>query len=326
MSFFGLEVYFYPVLEFINGFINSYGITVILFTLFIKLLTVPFDIKTRQSTRKMQILQPEIDAINKKYENDPDRKNAKMMELYKREKYNPLSGCLPLLLSMPILFLLLAVLRYTAAQEMKKLYDIVVLANQTGDFSGFHQFMASNRFLWIGNLWQPDTLFMPAGSIIPSADQAKSLGLIIENGQFVQETYVSQMGPLLNSLAEMQAAIDAGETQLTQFLPYAQRTNGLFILPILAGATSFLQSWVAQPKKNPNAAANQAANTGKMMMYIFPVMSVWICSTSNSAFALYWTFSNIYAILLQLVLTYIYNKRDQAAATNKPVPGMPNTY
>lgn len=94
-----------PVFTFLNGFITNYGLIILLLTIFIKIILFPFTYKSFMSQAKMRVLQPEIKAINEKY---PGSENAmtrqqKTMELYSKVGASPFSGCLPMLLQMPIL-------------------------------------------------------------------------------------------------------------------------------------------------------------------------------------------------------------------------------
>lgn len=94
-----------PVFTFLNGFISNYGIIILLLTIFIKVILFPFTYKSFMSQAKMRVLQPEIKAINEKYpgqENSVTR-SQKTMELYGKVGASPFSGCLPMLLQMPIL-------------------------------------------------------------------------------------------------------------------------------------------------------------------------------------------------------------------------------
>jgi len=95
-----------PVFNFLGKFISNYGIIILLLTIFIKLILFPLTYKSYRSQAVMRVLAPEIQAINEKY---PGTENAmtrqqKTMALYSRAGANPMSGCLPLLLQMPILF------------------------------------------------------------------------------------------------------------------------------------------------------------------------------------------------------------------------------
>ncbi|MCK5057825.1 MAG: membrane protein insertase YidC [Candidatus Aminicenantes bacterium] len=96
-------------ITFIHGFIPNLGWALVIFTIFLKILLFPLTYKSSVSMGKMQTLQPKIKAIKKKYKNlkDPEQRkqmNVETMALYKTEKVNPMGGCLPLLLQMPILF------------------------------------------------------------------------------------------------------------------------------------------------------------------------------------------------------------------------------
>lgn len=91
--------------------VNNYGLAIILFTILVKVLLLPLTIKQTKSTKAMQDIQPMIKEIQEKYKNKPEKQNQEIMKLYQEAKVNPLAGCLPLLIQMPILFGLFAVLR-----------------------------------------------------------------------------------------------------------------------------------------------------------------------------------------------------------------------
>jgi len=94
-----------PVFNFLSSFISSYGIIILLLTLFIKLLIFPLTFKSYQSTAKMKVLKPQIDEINERISKDkPMERQQATMALYKRVGVSPFGGCLPLLIQMPILF------------------------------------------------------------------------------------------------------------------------------------------------------------------------------------------------------------------------------
>ena len=87
--------------------------------------------------------------------------------------------------------------------------------------------------------------------------------------------------------------------------------NGWFGLPLLAGVSLFFNQWYTQ-KKNPNTAmAEQQAGMNKMMLYFFPLFSVYICATSNTAFAVYWLVSNLYMTIFNLIVNLYYKKKEE---------------
>jgi len=121
--------------------ISYYGITIIITTIIFKLILLPVSIHQSKSTKKMNDLQPKIKEIQQKYKNDPQTLNAKMLQLYKENNYNPMSGCLVLLIQFPIIIAMFNVLRGPVQFVFKDqtIYDAI-----------------NKGFLWIPDLGQPD--------------------------------------------------------------------------------------------------------------------------------------------------------------------------
>lgn len=90
-------------LKFLNGFVHNFGVTIILFTLIIKLLLYPLTSKQTKSMKAMQDLQPEMDKIKKKHKDDKEKQQQAMMDLYKENNVNPAAGCLPMIFQLAIL-------------------------------------------------------------------------------------------------------------------------------------------------------------------------------------------------------------------------------
>lgn len=140
-----ISTIFGKLLGFIFSIVSDYGISIILFTLFVKLLLMPLSIAQINSTKNMSKIQPEVKKLQEKYKNDKETLNIKTMELYKEYKINPLAGCLPLLIQLPIIFGLFTTLR----EPVKYVFggDSVAAA------------AALNKgFLWITDLGSPDYL------------------------------------------------------------------------------------------------------------------------------------------------------------------------
>ena len=102
---------FEKILVAIYGMTGSFGLSIILLTILIKIVLLPFTLKQDKSMKEMKKLQPKIDELKKRYEGDPQVLNQKTMEIYKEHKVNPAGGCLPLLIQLPILWALFGVLR-----------------------------------------------------------------------------------------------------------------------------------------------------------------------------------------------------------------------
>lgn len=97
-------------LKMLSHFVGSYGLGIILLTVVIRLAMWPLGVSQQRSMKMMQNLQPKLKAIQDRYKNDPQTMQRKMMEFYKEHKFNPMSGCFPLLLQMPIFILLYSAL------------------------------------------------------------------------------------------------------------------------------------------------------------------------------------------------------------------------
>ena len=102
---------FANIIVFFYSFTHNYGFAIILMTVIIRVILYPLMQKQMVSMREMQKIQPLMKAVQEKYKNDKERLNKELMALYKEHKVNPMSGCLPLLIQMPILILLFQVLR-----------------------------------------------------------------------------------------------------------------------------------------------------------------------------------------------------------------------
>ena len=123
-----------PILKFFHSFIPNYGIVIIIFSILIKLVLHPLTKKSYKSMSEMQFFQPKIADLREKYKDDPQRMQKEMMRFYKEHGINPLGGCLPTLLQMPLLVSLFIVFRSTI------------------------QLRGQPFILWITDLSQPDTL------------------------------------------------------------------------------------------------------------------------------------------------------------------------
>lgn len=164
------------VLRIIVEFVQNYGLSIILFTIFVKVLLLPLTIKQTKSTKAMQDIQPKLQEIQEKYKNKPEKQQQEIMNLYKEAKINPLAGCLPLLIQMPILFGLYAVLRDPVAYG--------VFADQ----AAFQN--ADMVFLWVQNLTQPDYILAIISGVTTFGMQMLMMPKDQQQGSMKIMTYV----------------------------------------------------------------------------------------------------------------------------------------
>jgi YidC/Oxa1 family membrane protein insertase len=131
------------VLKLFYRFIGNYGWAIILLTIVVRVPFIPLINKGQTSMKKMQEIQPKMNEVREKYKNDPKRMQVEMSELYKKNKVNPVGGCLPMLLQIPVFFALYKVL-------------LVSIELRNAPF-----------MLWIKDLSAPDTLFGHIPAMIP---------------------------------------------------------------------------------------------------------------------------------------------------------------
>ena len=319
----------YAILNWIQSWSGAWGIAIILFTIMVRLALTPLDIKSRASMRKTTKLQPQLQALQKKYANDKEKLNAKTAELYKKAHVNPLSSCLPLLLTWPILIAVFSAMRTVANKE---------LLEQVGQILNGQQ-PAMEQFLWIKNLWMPDNLFYSA---LPNESTLR----VISTGEW-QTWFAGLEGnlpALLKDLnltaasfegnnlgATVQAIIDAMKTVdfyaegITTIPGYTiplvnwsvpHLYNGFLLLPILS-AVSQIAMTKLMGGGTPQPAEGQP-NTGKFMQWFFPLFSLWICLGYSAAFALYWVAGNLVSMGQTFAINKYLDKKEQLAA---PVAG-----
>ena len=300
----------------INSVINNYGWSMVIFTLIVKLIILPLDYKSRKGMRKMTVLQPEMQRLQKKYANDRDKLNQKTAELYRKEGVSPMSGCLPMLVSMFVLWFMWSAMRSVANAELgKQCVELLTTGAQTNE-----------SWLWIKNLWMPDSPFNPvipnknSLAMIQAADWAKVFaglnaeqvatlaGFGIDASTISAETVFAalQTLPVYAEETALWAAMPRVNLVIAQLEIYA-KNNGWFVLPILAAVTQLLMT-KTQPQ--PATADPSQAGTNKFMMYFFPLFSLWICSSYNALFSLYWVVSNVFAWIQSIILNKIFEKKD----------------
>lgn len=334
--------YFMMFLNWINGWVGNYGWSIVVFTLIIRLVLLPLDIKSKKSMRAMQKIQPKMAALQAKYANDRDKLSLKMNELYRKEHVSPMAGCLPMLIQMPILFIMFAAMR-TVGNE--RTISMILGMKETGTLeAGVLQ-----SWLWIKNVFQPDsftaTILPPVGDALRMIAPSNSSSILTAENIEAARTFLAS--DAYNAIAVNYAPASAFITTKlnllffspvvtlpTNFANLIQYSNGLFILPLLAGASQFLMTQIMngqqkKEKKDPNAlqtvqekqqedaAAAANAMNSPMMKWFFPLFSVYICASSNAAFSIYWMAANVIQIVQQLAVNAWFNAQDAKEAASQ---------
>ena len=183
-GFFGLiKIGFLIALKFLNQFTHNFGWAIILLTVLIKGAFTPLTHMSFQSMKKMQALQPKLKNLQERYKGDPTKLNKEMMGLYKRNKVNPMGGCLPMLLQIPIFIAFYQVL------------------NETIELKG------ASFIFWIHDLSEPDRLFHLPMTLPFIGDSFNLLPFFMIASQFFQQKLTPQ------------AAATPEQTQMMAFMP-----------------------------------------------------------------------------------------------------------
>ena len=144
------------------GIVHNWGWAIVLFSIVIYIMLYPLTLKQMRSMKAMQLLQPHIEELRKSYKDNPQKLNKAIMDLYKEHKVNPLGGCLPMILQIPIFFALYQVLLRSVALK------------------GAH-------FLWIKDLSAPDRLFTIPVTLPVISNEINILPILMTIGMFIQQ-------------------------------------------------------------------------------------------------------------------------------------------
>ena len=321
--------FLFNILAWIRGWVGSWGWSMVVFTIMIRLVLTPLDIKSRVSMRKTQKLQPQMQALQKKYANDKEKLNQKTAELYKKEHISPLSSCLPLLLTWPILIAVFGAMRMAANREL--LIQLGQILN--------NEMPTLEPWLWIKNLWMPDSIFaaaLPDAKTIQQipADQwlkwfngldPNNLPVLIRDLGLTADSFAKDnLGATITSIVEAMklnaqyveaVAVKPGWTfnlLITQ-ISLVNIYNGLMILPILSAVSQLAMTKIMGGNQQTNPD-QPGAGAGKFMQYFFPIFSLIICFSYSAAFALYWVAGNLVSMGQTYAINKYLDKKEKAAA------------
>ena len=303
-----LKPFAWLLLTFYNIF-NSYGLALILFAIVIKLILFPVSLKSKKSMIQMNLLSGKMQQLQKQYGKDRERYNLEVQKLYEREKVNPMGGCLWSLIPMIVLIALYGIIRepitYFMNLSMDQIKEVAQLLN-----------------------W--DTVAVTQGWVTQAMmDKA---GGVFENGAYNQLYLLSLIND--SNLASLQAALgEAGSGLFVmnfQFLGLdlsliptwkfwtgglKWSSIGLFLLPLVSTGVSFLSMKVsmATNKMNTKTQNAQMDQTNKIMMWMMPLMSLWIGFTVPAGLSVYWV-AQYFVTMAQEVICGRMLKKDYEAA------------
>lgn len=271
----GIFLYFiYNTISF-----HNYGLAIIIFTVIVKLVLLPLTVKQYRSSAKMQELQPLLQDVQKKYKNDKEKLNQETMKIYQENNYNPASGCLPMLVQMPILislyWVIIQPLKFMLQKNTEQIATLVGVASKALDATkmGFQKELAALNYF------------------SEHKDALSQVGGALTSDQLINFNF---LGLHLGKMATYKPEILFGP-EMYIYLP-------LLILPILAVITTFISTKLSMPKQNSNNQNAMASSMTNSMMYIGPVMTLIFSFQLPAGVVLYWSCGYVFTIFQQLYI------------------------
>ena len=294
---------------------SNYGVAILIFSVILRVILIPITIKQQKSMKKSAALQAEMSEIQKKYKNNPEKLNQETIELYKREKMSPFSGCLTSILQLVIILSVFWLVSQPLTY-MKKIDNNLIDAYTTEmKESGYN---SNNSYIQIATIDYAETKYQ---EITKQLEQEE-----VENREELvkkQEEY-NKLRLNMNFLG-----IDLSKVPTQSLNDWR-----VYVIPILYVLTSIISIKittstqknkqnkdivVSENEKNNEEEVDpteQMQQMSKSMMYMMPAMSVMIAIIAPLGLALYWLMSNILMIIERLIINKFMKKDDEEESSN----------
>lgn len=313
-----LEAIYY-VLDMIG--IENTGICLIIFTFLVNGLMLPLQIKQQKFSKMSAIMNPEIQAIQKKYKNKKDQASQQKMSLetqavYQKYGVSPASGCLPLLITFPILFALYRVI-YNVPAYVGQVYDIY--AGVAGQLKGLGASVND-----ISKMVSAQT-YVVNDAVKHAKENGDQLNYFIDVlGQFNMDSW----DKLVKKFPDLKTTIDSVREQsahINSFLGMniadTPKLKSISIsIPILSVVTQIISTRLSMAGTNQNMDSdNPTANSMKMMNNVMPFISGAMCFMFPIGVGIYWVAGNVFRIFQSLGINLYFNKIDMDDMIQKNV-------
>ena len=297
-----IRVPFGWLLGFLYDLTSNYGFAMIIFALIVQAVLTPINAKSKKSMMKMSRLQPRIQEIQRKYANDQQKQNEEIQKLQREEGASMgMGGCLwafiPLLILIPLFTVIREPINYILSESLENTELIIETLKGLAPekFSGnqyYHQVTAAGLI---------SSYAEELRAAIPGISEATLEGI---NFNF--------FGIDLGAIPQFNIFADTWQWNWAHI--------GLFLIPIISAASQVLQMWVSQ-KGNESVITNekgvqdaemaknsQTAQSNKMMMWMMPIMSLWIGFTVSAGLSVYWFIGGVFRMITDPIMTKRYRK------------------
>ena len=288
------------LLTFFHDTLGDYGIALILFAVIVKIILFPFSMKGKRSMIQMNMIQGQLQKIQKQYANNREKMNEETQKLYAKEKINPMSGCLwsfvPLLILWPLYAIIRRPLYHLMGQSQAAIEAITSALNFTAE---------GGRNAAYSELYMASMI--DAGNIESLREVVDGVSAGLGDKLFVMN--FNFLGMDLSQIAEWK--IWSVETLNWGVI-------GLFLLPIISAGLSVVMSMVSQKTNSMNNKdAGKTNSQMKTMMWIMPLMSLWIGYAMPAALCVYWIINNLLSIAQEYISALLLKKDYAKAAAER---------
>ncbi len=302
------------LLNWLYNLVNNYGIAIIIFSFILRIVLIPITIKQQSSMKKSSELQEEMKEIQRKYKNNPEKLNQETIELYKREKMSPFSGCLTSILQLVIILAVFWLVSQPLTY-MKKI-DSQMIEKYTTEMkeSGFNQ----SNYVQISVLDYAETKYQ---EITKQLEQEN-----VENRE--------ELEAKRNDYDQLRLNMEFLGIDLSKVPTQNLNDWRVYVIPVLYVLTSFISIRLTnltqskkkkkeivvkdkEEKEEESDPMEQMQVMNKSMNYMVPIMSVMIAIIAPLGLALYWLMSNILMIIERLVINKIMESKEEKGEEEK---------
>ena len=263
------------VMEWIYNLIPNYGWDIIIFTIVIRLLSIPLQLNQQKSMAKMAAFQPMIADIQKKYKNKPEKQQEELLKLQQEYGYKPTAGCMPMLVNFLVMFGVIEVVY----RPLQRIFHI-----------GADALTAAGEAL--------TTLGI---SFTTVTRDTNIIAQVIAGESTVTSCFTPDQ---VSTITEFGQHMDFFGIDLTRVPQYSLAAENLplLIFPVLAIVTMFISTHISM-----KASGQQMQGSMKLTMYMMPLMYLFFCFTVPCAFSLYYVVSNILMTVQSIIMKKIYD-------------------
>ena len=309
--------------------IGNFGWTVVVFTIFLKILLSPLDIWQKRTmlknNRAMKVINPELEKLKKTYANSPDVLQQKQMELYKKHGYSMTGGCLPALITIVIFFIVFSGFNAAVRYENERMvYDMTLTYEAAAQVDGVTEEDLDNLmistydeekqgWLWIKNVFMSDTYTNP----VPTLDKFVGKGLGQLGATLPSETKMLNVKKTRFDNGYDAVLRPAMESYNKSKFFDMKHWNGYFILPLISITLSVFSvkiTKINQPQMPTQTDENGNPKNGQGMMkamnWLMPIMMGVFALFYSSAFCIYMVMNSLITVIFNLVYNAIAKKQE----------------